>query len=151
MGVGVGTGDCPSLTKKLELKKLILDVLCIHDYTNKKLEGGRKLEGDCQWMQELHWRKEGKYSYYIFTHGLKQILWAKLVNKKKQTLWPLFMDGVQLPKAKTTSRRQFTFYHSVPTNSWYSFYRLRKDERLSQPCSHPVVLNTGLLNWESST
>ena len=42
------------------------------------------------------------------------------------------------------------FYHLVPRNSWYSFYRPRKDERLSQPWSHPVVLNTGLLDWQSS-
>ena len=54
-------------------------------------------------------------------------------------------------KATATSRRQFTFYHSVPRNSWYSFYRPRKDERLSRPWSHPVVLNTGPLDWESST
>ena len=53
-------------------------------------------------------------------------------------------------KAAATSRRQFTFYHSVPRNSWYSFYRPRKDERLSRPWSHPVVLNTGPLDWESS-
>ena len=26
-----------------------------------------------------------------------------------------------------------------------------KDERLSQPWSYPVVLNTGALDWESST
>ena len=26
-----------------------------------------------------------------------------------------------------------------------------RDDRLSQPWSHPVVLNTGLLDWESST
>ena len=49
-----------------------------------------------------------------------------------------------------SSRRQFTFYHSVPRNFWYSFYRPRKDERLSRPWSHPVVLNMGLLDWESS-
>ena len=28
--------------------------------------------------------------------------------------------------------------------------RPRKDERLSRPWSHPVVLNTGPLDWESS-
>ena len=66
-----------------------------------------------------------------------------------KTLWPLFMDGVQL-KSTAISRRQFTFYHSVPRNSWYSFYRPRKDEGLSRPWSHPVVLDTGLLDWESS-
>ena len=32
----------------------------------------------------------------------------------------------------------------------YSFHRPRNDERLSQPCSHPVVLNTGPLDWKSS-
>ena len=32
----------------------------------------------------------------------------------------------------------------------YSFYQPQKDERLSQPWSHPVVLNTGPLDWESS-
>ena len=41
--------------------------------------------------------------------------------KKTLTLWPLFMDSVQLPQ---------------------------KDERLSRPWSHPVVLNPGLLDWE---
>ena len=32
----------------------------------------------------------------------------------------------------------------------YSFYRPRKNEGLSRPWSHPVVLNTGPLGWESS-
>ena len=58
--------------------------------------------------------------------------------------------GFNYLKATATSRRQFTFYHSVPRNSWYSFYRPRKDERLSPPWSHPLVLDTGLLNWQSS-
>ena len=63
------------------------------------------------------------------------------------------MDGVQLPQDYgTTSRRQITFYHQVPRNRWYSFYQSsQEDERLSQPWSHPVVLNVGPLDWESST
>ena len=61
------------------------------------------------------------------------------------------MDGVQLSQDyKATTRRQFAFYHWVPRNSSYSFYRLRNDERLSRPWSHPVVLNSGHLDWESS-
>ena len=36
----------------------------------------------------------------------------------------------------------------VPRNSWYSFYRPRKDERLSRPWSHSVVLNTIPLDVE---
>ena len=59
--------------------------------------------------------------------------------------------GFNCLKATATSRRQFSFYHSVPRNSWYSFYRPRKDERLSRPWSHPVVLITGPLDWESTT
>ena len=58
--------------------------------------------------------------------------------------------GFNCLKTTATSRRQFTFYRSVPRNSWYSFYQPRKDERLSRPWSHPVVLNTGLLDWETS-
>ena len=39
----------------------------------------------------------------------------------KKTLWPLFMDGVQLSQGyKATKRKQFTFYHSVPRSFWYS-------------------------------
>ena len=63
---------------------------------------------------------------------------------------PVLWMGFNCLKATATSKRQFTFYHSVPRNSWYSFYRPRKDERLSRTWSHPVVLNTGLLDWESS-
>ena len=45
----------------------------------------------------------------------------------------LFMDGVQLSQSyRATSRRQFTFYSSVPNISQYSFNRLWEDERLSQ-------------------
>ena len=33
----------------------------------------------------------------------------------------------------------------------YSFYQPQKDERLSRPWTHPVDLNTGPLDWESST
>ena len=33
-------------------------------------------------------------------------------NKQKQTLCPLFMDGVQRPQGyRATTRRHFTFYH----------------------------------------
>ena len=65
---------------------------------------------------------------------------------------PFLWMGFNCLKATATSRRQFTFYHSVPRNSWYSFYRPRKDEMLSQPWSHPVVFEHGThLDWESST
>ena len=41
-----------------------------------------------------------------------------------------------------------TKFPEIP--SWYSFYRLWKDQRLSRPWSHPVILSRGPLDWESS-
>ena len=46
-------------------------------------------------------------------------------------------------------REGINFLQKVPTNPWHSFYRPRKDERLSRLWSNPVVLNTGPLDWES--
>ena len=55
----------------------------------------------------------------------KIILYEKLKN-----LRPLFMDGVQLAQAyRATPRRQFTFYHSVPRSSWYSFDQPQNDKK----------------------
>ena len=70
--------------------------------------------------------------------------------KKKQLCGPFLWMRFNCLKARATPRRQFTFNHWVPKNSWYSFYRPRKNERLSQPWSHPVILNMGHQDWESS-
>ena len=78
-------------------------------------------------------------------------IYEKFYLKKLQKLYgPFLWVRFNCLKARATSRRQFTFNHYVPGNSWYSFYRPRKDIRLSRPWSHPVVLNTGPLDWESS-
>ena len=54
------------------------------------------------------------------------------ILKKKNFMAPFCLwMGLNCLKAIATSRRQFTFYHSVPRNSWYSFYQPQKDERLS--------------------
>ena len=58
--------------------------------------------------------------------------------------------GFNCLKASATSSRQFTFYHKAPRYSWYSFYRPWKDERLSRPWSHTVVLNARPLDRKSS-
>ena len=52
---------------------------------------------------------------------------------------PFLWMGFNCLKATATSRRQFTFHHSVPRNSWYSFYRPQKDKRLSRPWSHREI------------
>ena len=78
-------------------------------------------------------------------------VWFKEKKPLKTKLYgPFLWIRFNCLKATATSRRQFTFYHSVPRNSWYSFYRPQKDERLSRPWSHSLVLNTGPLDWESS-
>ena len=93
------------------------------------------------------------YEFKFSIHDVVLIVSRRKIRKclKKKQLYGTFLWMVfNCLKATATSRRQFTFSHSVPRNSWYSFYRPRKDERLSRPWSHPLVLNTGSLDWESS-
>ena len=55
------------------------------------------------------------------------------------TLWPLFLDGVQLPQGYAEPLQGDSLLFT--RNSWYSLDQYRKDERLRWPWSHPVVLN----------
>ena len=71
--------------------------------------------------------------------------------KKKQTLWPLFMDGVQLPQGWCHFKEAVYFLPISSQIFLVSFYRPQKDERLIQPWSYPVVLNTGPLDWKYNT
>ena len=86
-------------------------------------------ENECSWKKGQDGKKNGSVKLY----------------------GPFFVDGVQLPQGySATTGRQFTFYQHVPRNSWYSFDRPWKDERLSRPWSYQVGLNMGPLNWKSS-
>ena len=61
------------------------------------------------------------------------------VSYSKKNFMAPFIDSVQLPKVyRATTRKQFTFYHSVLKNFWYTFDQPRKDERLTRPWSHTV-------------
>ena len=76
-----------------------------------------------------------------------EVSWVKTLQLKK-TLWPLFLwMGLNCLKATATSSWQFIFHHSVPRNSWYSFYRPWKDERLSWAWSHQ--LESGVSQFKS--
>ena len=89
--------------------------------------------------------------FWMWNNILVYFLRSMCSNIKKKLYGPfLLWMRFNCLKATATSRRQFTFYHSVLRNSWYSFYWPRKDERLSRPWSHPVVLYTEPLDWESS-
>ena len=60
------------------------------------------------------------------------------------------MDGVQLTQGWNHFEEVVYFLPQVSRNSWYSLYQPRKDEMLSRPWNHPVVLKTGPLDCESS-
>ena len=99
----------------------------------------------------------GHKKNFIYTCPSLQVLLFDAISlmnspkKKKKKLSGTFLwMGFNCLKASATSRTQSTFYHLVPRYSWYSFYRPRKDERLSWPWSQPVVLNTGPLDWKSN-
>ena len=57
-------------------------------------------------------------------------------------LWPLFVDGVQLPQRYIVLLRGDSLLFS--RNSWYLLNQSRKDERLRWPWNHPVVLNLSI-------
>ena len=74
---------------------------------------------------------------------------SKLVTFKKNLMLP-FMDRVQLPQGCwATARRQFFFYHQVPSNFWYSF-RPQKDETLSRSSKAGKRLGHGQ-HWSNHT
>ena len=53
------------------------------------------------------------------------------------------MDGVQLSQSYQSHYQKTVFYLPLSPQeflSWYSFHQQQKDERLSLPWSHPVVL-----------
>ena len=63
-------------------------------------------------------------------------IWKTTIYK---TLWPLFVDGVQLPQGYTEPLWEDSLLFT--RNPWYSLNQSRKDQRLRWPWSYPVVLN----------
>ena len=63
---------------------------------------------------------------------------------------PFYGRGSATSRLQSHYEKEVYFLPQVPRSSWYSFDRPRKDERLSRPWIHPVILNTGPLDWESS-
>ena len=79
----------------------------------------------CQKMWFSHFWSLQIWSTDLCQSAIKQKAKNKLnriiAPKKKQLYGPFFLwMGFNCFKATATSRRQFTFYHSVPGNSWYS-------------------------------
>ena len=93
------------------------------------------------------------YKKNFFSKTQDNRLVVIVAKNLKKLHGPFFMDGVKLPprlQALQGGSLLFTIqFPEIP--GIYSFYQPQKDERLSQPWSHPVVLNTRPLDWESST
>ena len=107
---------------------------------------------DC-WSDPFTWNPQLKKGPKTKNTRSRNCAGLEILNLlKNPALWPLFYGwGSTASRLHTaTSRRQFTFYHSVPRNSWCSIYQPQKGERLSRPWSHPGVLNTRSLDWEST-
>ena len=83
-------------------------------------------------------------------------MWIKFLNnftfflKKNNFMTHFYRCGSTVSRLQSNYEESVNFYHSIPRSSWYSFNRPRKDERLNWTRSQPVVLNPGLLDWESS-
>ena len=73
-----------------------------------------------------------------------------LIWKKLKLYSSFLLIGFNCIKATEPLRGDsLFFYPSVPRSSWYLISQFRKNKRLRWPWSHPVVLNSGFLNWES--
>ena len=74
-----------------------------------------------------------------------------IIDFNKNFMAPFYGWGSTASRLEPLQGGSLLFTTQFPEIPGISFYRPRKDERLSQPWSHPVVLNTGPLDWESST
>ena len=71
------------------------------------------------------------------------------ITYKKNFMTPFYGWGSTVSRLEPLQGGSLYFL-TVSSQKLYSFYRPHKDEGLSQPWSHPVVLNTRPLKWESS-
>ena len=101
-----------------------------------------------QKINKFYFRRGSKIIPY---NASKSIFLESLIITKKKTLWPIFMDGVQLPQGYCHFEEAVYF---LPLSSQIFLVLIlstSKDERLNRPWSHPVLLNTEPLDWKSST
>ena len=92
-------------------------------------------------------RYTGKYGPEIIPY--LDTFYAVFVKlKKKNFMAPFFMDGFQLPQGYS----HFEAVYFLPFSSQKFLVLILSTglKRLSRPWSHPVVLNTEPMDWESS-
>ena len=68
---------------------------------------------------------------------------ATATFQRKNMFWKKLSIGFNFIKARLWSRYEDTvyFWPQCPRSSWCSFNQPKNDDRLNQPCSHPVVWN----------
>ena len=69
---------------------------------------------------------------------------------KKNLMAPFFMDGVQLPQGYNHFEEAVYFLPFSSQKFLVLILSTLEEWKLSRPWSHPVVLNTGPLDWEFS-
>ena len=64
---------------------------------------------------------------------------------------PFYRSGSTASRLEPLQRGSLRFTTKFPEiPGLYTFYQPPKEERLTQPWSHPLVLNMGPLDWKSS-
>ena len=71
-----------------------------------------------------------------------------ICKKTLKFMTPSYGWGSNVFMQQCHFERDNFFYHSVPRISWHPFNGPRKDKRLSQTWSHPLVLNLVPMDWE---
>ena len=86
---------------------------------------------------------------YNVCHNISKLYDVSVLNLRKKPSGSF--NGCSSTVSRLQSHNEETIYLLPPSTqvSLYSFDRPRKEERLSQPLSHPVVLNPGRLDFES--
>ena len=70
--------------------------------------------------------------------------------KKTLILWPLFMDGVQLPQGKSHFEEAVYFLPLISQKFLRLIFSTSEGWKAESTLEPPVVLNTGPLDWQSS-
>ena len=123
---------------------------------NKKKNLNRATQSQMQWRKKEFWEDR-----MVLTNVVLVVLFSRSFTSRKLTKRlesttaevaffskKSFMGSFYglISTTNFTTWWQFTFYQLVPISSWYPFDRPRKDKRLRQTGSHPVIFNLETLD-----
>ena len=126
------------ISYSLDTQVMLIVILIDVQYSQKAVFSFEK-GSNCQnhsLSGSLHLLKTFPSVKFPIPHQPLTAIWKTPIHK---TLWPLFVDGVNLPQDYTEPLWGDSLIFT--RNSWYSLNQSRKNERLRWPWSHLVVLN----------